>query len=692
MKRAELPLILQNEIAECGHACVAMISNFWGHAMTLETIRSFHEPSNKGINLSQIKTLFERLGFTTRALKLSLKELKYLKTPAILHWDLNHFVVLKKIRRNYVIIHDPAIGIRQCDMKELSNSFTGIVLEIEKASEFESLKNKNKNKNKLRLLNLFKAAKGLNKYLAVLMLLSLSIEIFNLSHPLLAQYITDYAILNQDMNNLFTIALAFVLLTLLHTLSEYIRGNMVIYMTNHLNEQFASYVVQHILKLPLHFFEKRHKGDIQSKFQSIDQIQKKISTDFVNTLLDGMMILINLIVMFIYSQLLTFLVMLILFIDLVVRYASYHIVEKETMFCVHQQAKAMSVFLESLQAIASIKSFLKENIRFNTWRNAYIQALNGQIKVSKMNVIYAGLSQMLSNLGYILIVCAGANLVLTNRFSVGMLIAFLSYRASLMTKSLSFFHNLFDYRLISIQLERLSDILSHPIESINTGQGSALHFQGRLAIHNLSFKYNLNEDYIFKNINLTIEAGEKLAIIGPSGCGKTTLLKILMGLLSQTEGHIFIDELPMKEFGLKNYRELTACVMQEDTLVSGSILDNISFFDEFLELENVYHAAKLACIHEVIMTFPMAYETLVGDMGSTLSGGQKQRILLARALYRKPKILFLDEATSHLDIDNERDINHSLKSLHLTQIIVAHRPETIKMADRVINLADLGES
>src|SRR3990167_8057695 len=682
---AKLPLILQDEMTECGHACVAMVSNFFGHDLDLHALRKMNKPSQQGVSLLTLKTLCENLGFTTRALSVPLEEIKQIKTPAILHWDMNHFVVLKQIKRNTVIIHDPAVGVRHCSLDEVSKSFTGIVLELEKADDFKKIKNR----SKLTLVDLVKTAKGIKPYISLLILLSLTIEVLNLLNPLFMQYVTDDVIRLSNISNLYSIAAVFILLILMQVFTEYIRGNMVIYLTNNLNEQFSSNVVKHILRLPLEFFEKRHKGDIQSKFQSIDQIQKKISTDFVNVLLDGFMILINLAVMLIYSSLLTLLVMISLLGSLVIRYSSYQSLKKQSESSIVQHAKAASVFLETLQGIVPIKSFSKERVRFNTWRNCYVNSLNADIKVSRLNVVYTTVNQLLFHVEPIVVVCVGVSLILSNQFSVGMLIAFLSYRLLLVNKASSLMQNLVDYKLISIQLRRLSDLIFQEPELIDTGSGNSKEISGSLVLKNINFRYNLNDNDLLSDINLTINAGEKVVIIGPSGCGKSTLLKIMMGLLKCTSGEIYIDKFSINEFGLKNFRELTASVMQEDSLLTGSILENISFFDESLDFERVYNAAKLACIHDSIVQFQMGYETLVGDMGSTLSGGQKQRILLARALYKQPKILFLDEATSHLDVENERKINQSLKSLEITQIIIAHRKETIEMADRVINLKNL---
>ncbi|MCC5015791.1 peptidase domain-containing ABC transporter [Legionella sp. 31fI33] len=683
--RSKLPIILQNEMSECGHACIAMIANFWGHHLDLYTLGKISRPSNRGINLLQIKDLLENLGFMIRGLKVSLEELNKVKTPAILHWDMNHFVVLKKVRRKSITIHDPALGIRQCSIEEVSNSFTGIALEIAKANDFQAIKNK----SKLSLYDLVKTVKGINNYILFLILISLAIEFFSLLNPLFIQYVTDSVIISSNINNLYVISLAFSLLIFIQIFTEYIRGRMVIYLTANLTENLSANLVKHLLKLPLDFFEKRHKGDIQSKCQSIDQIQRKISTDFINTVLDGLVIIINLLVMIIYCQLLASIVIFTLLVYLAIRCITYNRVKRQTETSIYQHAKSSSIFLETLQSIVSIKSFLKESVRFNIWRNSYIHSLNADFKIARINSVYSIVSQLLFSMEHILVVSVGAQLILVNRFSIGMLMAFLSYRLLLVNKTSSLIQNIFDYKLISIQLERLSDILFHEPEVIGTGSGRAEEIKGALTLKNISFRYNQSDRYVLKDINLNVAAGEKIAVIGPSGCGKSTLLKVMMGLLNKTEGEIFIDNLPIKEFGLKNYRDLIASVMQEDLLISGSILDNISFFDENVDLERVYYVAKISYIHEDICQLPMGYETLVGGIGLALSSGQKQRLLLARALYKKPKILFLDEATSHLDVVNEKSINSSLKSLKITQLVIAHRIETIQMADRVINLKDI---
>lgn len=685
-RKPRLPILLQEESSECGQACVAMVAQYFGHEVDLHYLRKISQSSSLGSSLLGIKNICSQLGFVTRALQVPLEELALVKTPAILHWNMNHFVVLKEVRGRQITIHDPAMGLRVCSLEEASASFTGIVLEIEKHNDFSAIREK----KKLSLYDLIKPIQGVPLLLTLMMVLSVSIELLSLLNPLFMQYVTDDVIATVNANNLSLIATAFVILLGLQSFIELVRGNLTVYISSHLTEQFSSHVVNHLLKLPLAFFERRHKGDIQSKFQSIEQIQRKISVDFINTVLDGCFVLIHLAVMFLYSLKLTLLVIASTGMYLGLRYASYHVLKKEAQTSLAQHAKAATLFLETLQTMMPIKSFLKEDIRLNSWRNAFVRALNADIVLAKIQVIYKVLNQVLFHGEHLLVVCLGASEVLQNQWSLGMMMAFLSYRLLLVNKASSLIQNVFDYKLLSVQLNRLADIVFQEPEPLCSGDRiRAVKPHGRLSCKNISFQYSNQDPYILNQLNIEVEAGEKVAIVGASGSGKTTLLKIMMGLLPPSEGEILIDGQPLQIFGLKNYRKQSAAVMQDDALFSGSIMDNIAFFDEEVNSERVYQSAALACIHDSIMAYPMQYETLVGDMGSTLSGGQKQRILLARALYKEPKFLFLDEASSHLDVANERQINQALKALNISQVIIAHREESIRMADRVIDLKDI---
>jgi ATP-binding cassette subfamily B protein RaxB len=277
--------------------------------------------------------------------------------------------------------------------------------------------------------------------------------------------------------------------------------------------------------------------------------------------------------------------------------------------------------------------------------------------------------------------------VLDNRFSVGMLFAFISYKDQFSQRMASLVDKLFELRMLRLHGERVADIvLTDAEEDGSDVEVDMDDISPSIEIRNLSFRYAASEPNVLNGLNLSIPAGQCIAVTGPSGCGKTTLMKLLLGLLEPTEGEILIGDIKLSSLGLTNYRQLLGTVMQEDTLFAGSIADNISFFAPSPNYQQVQACAHLAAVHAEIAAMPMGFNTLVGDIGSGLSGGQKQRILLARALYKNPKLLVLDEATSHLDTRNEQAVNAAIRKIQLTRVIVAHRPETIAMAQRVVVL------
>jgi ATP-binding cassette subfamily B protein RaxB len=341
-----------------------------------------------------------------------------------------------------------------------------------------------------------------------------------------------------------------------------------------------------------------------------------------------------------------------------------------------------------MRAITPLKLFGRETERLARWQNLKIDVQNRDIKTQKMSILFSVSNTFIFGIQGLLLFYIGAGLVMENALTVGMLMAFSSY-AGTFTGRISNLIGLFvSYKMLSMHSERLADIVLEEAEKESLVETDVSRIRASITLKDVRFRYADGEPWVLYGVNLTIPAGQSIALIGPSGCGKTTLCKIILGLLKPTEGEVLIDNIPITQLGLNTYRQLVGTVMQEDVLLAGSISDNIAFFDSHSNQVQVEQCAQAAAIHHDIVTMPMGYQTLVGDMGSSLSGGQKQRVLLARALYKQPRILALDEATSHLDIENEQKVNQALAQLSLTRIMVAHRPETINAAERVVMLKD----
>jgi ATP-binding cassette subfamily B protein RaxB len=436
------------------------------------------------------------------------------------------------------------------------------------------------------------------------------------------------------------------------------------------------------------FFEKRHIGDLLSRFMSLQPIRNLLSEGMITAVLDGLMAVITLAMIFVYSTVLALVVLAATVLYAGVRLTLYRVLWQRTEATIQAQAYENSTFIESVRAIQSLKLFNRESEREGQWLNRYSDVVSANVRLGRVKIAFTTINDAIFGLENIIMVYLAARLALNNTFTVGMIFAFMSYKQHFIDKSIQLIEKALDFRILGLHLERLADIALTPLER---GHDQVLAYtrqvQGRIELRNVFFRYAETEPFVLEDINITIEPGEFITIMGPSGGGKTTLMKIMLGLLDPTMGEVLIDGVPLSAIGPRAYREQVGAVMQEDQLLSGSIADNICFFDPEFDRGRMIGCAQLAGIDQEIMAMPMTYNSLVGDMGSSLSGGQKQRVLMARALYRQPRILFLDEGTAHLDVANERHINESVTRLRITRISVAHRPDISAGADRVIWVA-----
>jgi ATP-binding cassette subfamily B protein RaxB len=684
-----LPVILQTEKTECALACIAMVLNFYGHRIDLNTLRARYAISQHGTTLRNLMALADRVQLSSRAIRLEPADLPKLKLPAVLHWDMHHFVVLAKVSAKDCIIHDPATGTRCYTFETLSRHFTGVALELTPTEVFEC----KVEQRRLAIRDLWTRTTGLKRSIVQLLALSVLMQGFALALPFYSQIIIDDVLVSFDLQLLEVLALGFLLVTLLNVATDFIRSYVAMHMSNSLGFQLATNVNRHLLRLPLDYFAKRHMGDILSRFGSLSRIKDFITSGIIEAVIDGLMVLGTFTLILVYSLKLSLVVTAILVINSIAKFSFYGPLRHENEALLAATARENTTFMENIRSIQGIKLFGKELDRNSVWQNIYAEVTNKGISVQKLN-IYTRLSRsLIFGVENVLIVYMAASLVIAGELSVGMMIAFLSYKEQLYKRFFGLIDKYFDFKMLDVHLGRLADIahckpepITESFFPVTAANNSASFFE----VKDLSFRYADDAPYLFQSLNLTVRANESVAIIGPTGCGKSTLLRLLLSLYQPASGSLSLHSTPINIMGLEHYRSSISGVLQDDTLLSGTIFDNISFFDPQPDRAMVEAAAQQAAIAAEIDRLPMRYETLVGNMGAALSGGQVQRILLARTFYKRSRLIILDEATSHLDLETEALVNRSIKQMQTARIMVAHRPQSYLLADTIYRLTPTG--
>jgi ATP-binding cassette, subfamily B, bacterial CvaB/MchF/RaxB len=679
------PLILQTEAGECGLACLAMVAAYHGHDIDLATLRRTHSISAKGATMAHLVHLAGKLGLSSRPVKAELEDLWRLATPAVLHWNFNHFVVLVRARGDKVVIHDPARGACTLSRAEVSRHFTGICLELAPNQSFE----RKRERLSVPISQLLGGLRGARGAIAQVLAMAAALEVFAVLSPFFIQLVVDQAVVSADRSLVAVLAIGFLLVALTQVGITAARAWLLTVLGTSFNLQLVTSLFSHLLRLPMSYFEKRHLGDIASRFESLGVIQRTLTTSFSEAVVDGVMALVTLAVMLAYSPRLTLIVCAAAALYAALRVALYNPMRQAQNEQIAHAARQQSFFLETVRGIQSVKLFDRQTYRNTIHRNHLVDSFNAGIRVQRLSIVYQTCNGTLFGVESIAVVWLGALAILDGSFTVGMLFAFVAFRQQFVTRLAAFVDKAVEFHMLGLHAERVGDVaLSTPETQASTSDAAALP-RCDIELRDVTFRYSEHEPAVLRNVSLRIEEGESVAIVGPSGCGKTTLLKVILGLLTPTEGEVLIGGVRLAQLGT-SHRQLIGTVMQEDELFAGSLAENISFFDPQPERERIEACAKLAAIHADILRMPMGYESLVGDMGSALSGGQQQRILLARALYKQPRILALDEATSHLDVACERAVNEAVRALKLTRVIIAHRPETIHMAGRIITLHNHG--
>ncbi|HEJ8088845.1 TPA: peptidase domain-containing ABC transporter [Serratia liquefaciens] len=684
--RHRVPLVHQTESSECGLACLAMVCGHYGKNVDLISLRQQFNLSARGATLAGVTGIATQLGMATRALSLELDELSVLKTPCILHWDFNHFVVLVSVRHNRFVLHDPVRGRRTVGLSEMSQYFTGVVLEVWPVAEFTA----ETVKNRVKLSELVRNVHGIKGTLTKIFFLALVIEAINLVIPIGTQLVMDHAIPAGDKGLLTLICAGLMFFILLQAAVSMVRAWSSLVMGTLINVQWQSGLFGHLLRLPLAYFERRKLGDIQSRFDSLDTLRETFTTSVVGAIMDSIMVVGVLMMLVLYGGYLTWIVLGFTAVYVLIRLLTYGYYRQLSEEALIRDARASSYFMETLYGIATVKMQGMSERRGSNWLNLEVDTINTGIKITKLDMLFGGVNTFVAACDQVVILWLCTSLVIDNQMTIGMFMAFGSFRGQFSERVASLTSFLLQLRMMSLHNERIADIALHDREAKKPDMAIEVDMRPvGLETYDLSYRYDRQSAPVFSDLSIRIAPGESVAIIGPSGAGKTTLMKVLCGLFKPDAGKVIVGGTDIQHLGMNNYHRMIGCVMQDDKLFSGSLRENICGFVDNIDEVWMKECAKASYIHDVIMTMPMGYETLVGELGTGLSGGQKQRIFIARALYRKPGILFMDEATSALDNESEHYVNKAIRDLNITRVVIAHRGSTIASSDRVIDIGKI---
>lgn len=530
---------------------------------------------------------------------------------------------------------------------------------------------------------------GLKRAIAQILVLTLVLQAYVLASPYYMQVAIDNALPALDLDLLAVLAIGFGLFTLINAGAALLRSFVLLVAGTTLGFTLASNVARRLFRLPVDWFEKRHTGDILSRFQSIGPIQEMLTQGAVGAIVDGLMAVLTLVLMFWYSPLLAAIAIVAFALYGIVRALSFSFEREAQEASIIMGGKEQSTLIETLRGMTTLRLFGRETLRHALWQTKLTDAVNSDVRLARIGIWQGTANGLIFGLENILAIYLAISFVIEGSgFSVGMVFAYMAYKGQFIGKSAALVDTAIAFKMLGLHLERLSDIaLSDEDRSYGDSLDRETELKGRIELRNVFYRYAPSDPFVLEGVNLTVEQGEFVAITGPSGGGKSTLVKLLLGLVEPESGEVLVDGLPLNRFGYKSFHSQIAAVLQEDSLLAGTLADNIALFDESVDMERVIGAAIAASIHSDIEQMSMQYETLVGDMGSTLSGGQKQRVLLARALYRQPKILVMDEGTAHLDTKHERAVNEGISAMGITPNIIAHRKETIEAAERILVMA-----
>ncbi|MFT4886741.1 MAG: ATP-binding cassette subfamily B protein RaxB [Pseudohongiellaceae bacterium] len=684
--RYSLPMIFQSETSECGLACIAMISSYLGRKTGLGELREIFKLSLAGASVKDLMMVTERIGLRCRPLKVEIGDLAHLQLPIILHWDLDHFVVLKRISKHTLVLHDPAVGVRSYSTSEVGVHFTGVAIEVSKAQEFVAASVQ----RKFTLRQLFEPGVGFYKVMAQVFVMSILIQLLSILTPLYLQLVIDQGLSLRDEDLVLLLSALFILVMLAKTVIAYFRSILLLQFSNQFGFQLAASTFHHLIRLPLRFFEKREMGDIVSRFSALESIKQLVTQEMITVVVDGIFSLVTLVLLYLYSPFLSGLALVGIVLFCILR--SVSIAKEKTLReeALVAGAKQQTSFMENIRSISTTKINGIEQEREHEWLSSYTSFINSAYHLGSFQLSISTMQGLVFGIDHILTIYFGAMLVFEQSLTIGQLMSFIFLKAHFIGSVTAMVPKLAELKLMSLELERLSDITLHERE-FGKMHDSLLELSSiaNLSVKGLSFRYAENLPNVFSNVNCELDAGESLGVWGKSGCGKSTFLKLLLNFENANSGGVLFGGRALATFSMKERREYLAAILHGETLLAGSLAYNINLNLEKFDDYKLMEVCELVGIADVVRALPMGFSTQIGELGMLFSAGQVQRLLLARALYYKPKILLLDEALSHLSEAIALDLLTMIRRSNITLILVSHSPALLRTTDKQLMLDEV---
>ncbi|MBV9929437.1 MAG: peptidase domain-containing ABC transporter [Alphaproteobacteria bacterium] len=683
--RSKIRLVRQAETVECGLACLVMVANFHGRGIDLPAVRKAVPSLARGASLRTLSTLADHFGFVGRGVQLQPRDFDRLRHPLILHWNNDHFVVLETLANGHALIHDPKGLTRWMTLGELERHFTGFAFEMSPSGEFGT----DGSAPRRDVSYLWSHARGMRSEIVQALVLTLFLQIAVLAPPYFAQMALDRALPQKNHGFLAAMSIACCAFVLLNGAVSFLRLSIIRHIGATFTAGLASQIAHKLFRLPMDWFRKREAGGILSRFQSIFPIKHSLSEALPAAAINVVLAALTFVMMLIYSPVLSIIGIVALALYAFVRAALLPRQKQALSEMIEAVGKEQAFLISSLHCMRSLRLSCREVERHRLWSGKFASFVAAETRHKKWADCQAAFQATLLALAYITALWIAVAFAMRGGFTPGMIFAFMSYMLQFLTSGTEFIDKLSSFKELDAHLDGLADIMDAQEDAAFEAPTSAsLSLNGAIELRGVSFRYGFDGEDVLKDINLSIQPGESVAITGPSGGGKSTLAQILLGLNQPNTGSMLVDGRPLADFGLRNYFRQVAAVLQDEGLFAGTVLDNITLFAECVDMQLVEECTRAAAINDEIHSWPLKYATLVGDRGIAVSSGQRQRVLLARALYCRPRILVLDEGTAHLDSRCEKRVNDAIRRLGITRIIFAHRRETVASADRIMILRD----